>query len=165
VRSRCRRRCSAGLISSRSYYRAGLRNVRGEFSAPGAASGRPQSSERGTHCEEFRVIYATPLTDFAAGRCHPRSMLCGVVALVLLIAAANVAGLLVARASAAQPEFAIRTALGRAPRAWCGRSGGTLLLAAVAAMPACLPGDDRNLCCTVPHLSARDLWCTPSGVL
>jgi predicted permease len=58
-------------------------------------------------------LYANSLTEFAAGPLRkPLYVLMVVVALVLLIAAANVAGLSLARSSARSKEFAIQMALG-----------------------------------------------------
>ena len=87
-------------------------------------------------------IYANPLTEFAAGPLRkPLYVLSAVVALVLLIAAANVAGLFLARASAREKEFAIQMALG----AGAGRMVRqlfleTLLLAAVACIAGAAAG-------------------------
>jgi predicted permease len=120
-----------------------------------------QSSERGTAFAKSSgwSVYATPLTDFAAGPLRtPLYVLCGVVALVLLIAAANVAGLLLARASARSREFAIRTALGAsASRMVRQMLVETLLLAAVAAIAGMLAGPmiGTLLLHLVPHDLAR----------
>ena len=58
-------------------------------------------------------VYAAPLTHVAVGSLRrPLYVLSGVVALMLLISKANVAGLCLARASARSREFAIRAALG-----------------------------------------------------
>jgi putative ABC transport system permease protein len=100
-------------------------------------------------------VYATPMAEFVAGPLRtPLYVLGGVVALVLLIAAANVAGLLLARSSARSREFAIRTALGanawRMVRQLVVES---LLLAGSAAVAGVLAGPliGRLLLHLVPH--------------
>lgn len=104
-------------------------------------------------------VYATPLTEFAAGPLRtPLFVLSGLVGLILLIAAANVAGLLLARSSARSKEFAIRTALGAsAGRVVRQLLVETLVLAGGAAVVGVLAGPllGRVLLRLVPHDLAR----------
>ncbi len=58
-------------------------------------------------------MFSIPLTEFIGGNLRkPLTVLLGAVAMVLLIACANIAGLQMARASARQRDLAVRIALG-----------------------------------------------------
>ena len=101
-------------------YRAVLRLRPGasiaQVNAGLSQKGREEYRREGTNSFAMRSqwsMYSSPLAESAAGPLRkPLFVLFGVVALVLLIASANVAGLFLARTSARTREFAIRTALG-----------------------------------------------------
>ena len=61
-------------------------------------------------------MFVVPLTEFVYGNVRtPLMILLGAVAVVLLIACANIAGLLIAKASGRAKEFSIRVSLGASP--------------------------------------------------
>jgi predicted permease len=104
-------------------------------------------------------MYASPLAETAAGPLRkPLYVLFGVVALVLLIASANVAGLFLARTSARTREFAIRTALGATASSILRQLfTETLLLAGAATLIGIAAGPifGRVLLWLIPHSLAE----------
>ena len=102
-------------------------------------------------------MYAMPLTVYAAGPLRkPLYVLLGVVCLILLIASANVAGLLLARASARSRELAIRVALGANAKSVLEQTFiETLLLAGIASAIGIAAG---------PVFGAALLWMIPQKV-
>jgi predicted permease len=104
-------------------------------------------------------MYSSQLAESAAGPLRkPLYVLFGVVALVLLIASANVAGLFLARTAARTHEFAIRTALGANASAIIKQLlTETLLLAGVATLLGIAAGPifGRVLLWLIPHSLAE----------
>lgn len=102
-------------------------------------------------------MYASPMAESVAGPLRkPLYVLFGVVIFVLLIAAANVAGLFLARASSRSREFAIRTALGASAGAILRQTlTETLLLAGAASILGVAAG---------PLFGKLLLWLIPNSL-
>jgi predicted permease len=115
--------------------------------------------DKGFGAEAGWGMAAVPLAEFAAGPLRqPLYVLFGVVGLVLLIAAANVAGLFLARTSTRSREFAIRTALGASSASLVRQLlSETLLLAGVATVLGIALGPvfGNALLWMVPHSLAQ----------
>jgi predicted permease len=102
-------------------------------------------------------MYASQMAESVAGPLRkPLYVLFGVVIFVLLIAAANVAGLFLARASSRSREFAIRTALGASAGAIMRQTlTETLLLAGAASILGAAAG---------PLFGKLLLWLIPNSL-
>jgi putative ABC transport system permease protein len=113
----------------------GLGAVRSELAVLGAAINRALPSDP-RYPQERVTATATPLNEARINRTTRRSLfvLFGAVALLHLLACANVTNLLLGRAAGRQREFAVRVALGVRPRRLFGQIlGEGLLLSAIGA--------------------------------